>query len=307
MNTSPQTTTQAGDRTQGAPVYDLALFERLNQEYRDRPVAPAPPATDPKGRRKRARRRLRVISRSLDVTGKRVLEIGCSHGDLTRVLVKRGGAKEAIGVDIAASSSWEQNAGRRVSFHRADLAREPLLDDGSVDVVISSAVLEHVDRPLRMLEAIARLLKAGGEAWLFFNLYRGPKASHRYREVYFPWPHLLFEPGVCEAFYRKHHSRRASFAWVNRLTAAEYVDACIEAGLHVTDHQRHVTEIDLPFYLRFEDVLGRYPALDLETDFLRLQLSKRRRRARQAPSLGYLERQREFDEQARRWQAEHLR
>jgi ubiquinone/menaquinone biosynthesis C-methylase UbiE len=305
MSTSPQTTTPAHGPGDGPPVYDLALFERLNEEYRDRPLAPTPPAVDQKGRRKRARRRLRMISRTLDVTGKRVLEIGSSHGDLTRLLVKKGGAREAIGVDVVASPMWEQNSSQRVSFHRADLAREPLLEDGSVDAVISSAVLEHVDRPLRMLEAIARVLKVGGDAWLYFNLYRGPKASHRYREIHFPWPHLLFDPKVCEAFYRKHHDRDSTFAWVNRLTAAEYMDALAEAGLHVADHRRHVTEIDLPFYLRFEEVLGRYPALDLETDFLWTALRKRRRPPRRAQSLGYLERQRAFDEEARRWRAEH--
>jgi SAM-dependent methyltransferase len=305
MSTSPQTTTPADGPGAGPPVYDLALFERLNEEYRDHPVAPTPPAVDPKGRRKRARQRLRMISRTVDVGGKRVLEIGCSHGDLTRLLVKKGGAREAIGVDVVASPSWEQNSGPRVSFHRIDLARDHLLEDASVDAVVSSAVLEHVDRPLRMLEAIARLLKVGGEAWLYVNLYRGPKASHRYREIYFPWPHLLFDPKVCEAFYRERHDRASTFAWVNRLTAAEYMDACLEAGLQVTDYRRHVTEIDLPFYLRFEEVLGRYPALDLETDFLWLKLRKRRRRPRRAQSLGYLERQRDFDEEARRWRADH--
>ena len=307
MSASEETTTPApiSDPSDRPVVFDLELFERLNEEYRERPLAPTPPAVDPVGRRKRARRRLRMISRTLDVRGKRVLEIGSSHGDLTRLLVKKGGAREAIGVDVVASPMWEENSSSRVSFHRADLAREQLLDDGSIDAVVSSAVLEHVDRPLRMLEAIGRLLKVGGEAWLYFNLYRGPKASHRYREIYFPWPHLLFERAVCEAFYRKHYGRDSNFAWVNHLTAAEYMDVCVEAGLHVVDHRRHVTEIDLPFYLRFEQMLGRYPALDLETDFLWLKLRKRRRRPRRAPSLGYLERQRAFDEETQRWRVEH--
>jgi 2-polyprenyl-3-methyl-5-hydroxy-6-metoxy-1,4-benzoquinol methylase len=179
MKLPQETTTQGAGRGACETVYDLALFESLNEEYRERPLAPSPPATDRKGRRKRARRRLRTISKSVEVRGKRVLEIGCPGGDLTQLLVKRGSAREAIGVDVAENPRWQEVAGPRVAFHRADLTREALLDDGSVDVVVSSAVLEHVDRPLRMLEAIARLLKVGGEAWLYFNLYRGPRASHR--------------------------------------------------------------------------------------------------------------------------------
>jgi hypothetical protein len=63
-----------------------------------------------------------------------------------------------------------------------------------------------------------------------------------------------------------------------------------------------VIPIDVGFYQRFEDELGRYPALDLETDFATLVLEKespgrlRRGRGRSLPELGYLERQRALDE-----------
>jgi hypothetical protein len=157
-------------------------------------------------------------------------------------------------------------------------------------------VLEHVHRPVNMLEAIARLLRPGGRAWLFFNLERGPTASHRYREIFFPWPHLLFDPEVGRQYYLKHHGRDYTFAWVNGMTAAEYFEAFREVGLHVDRHQRSVTEIDLDLYRRFEARLGRYPALDLETNFLTVVLRKRRRRPRRMPTLGYVERQRALDE-----------
>jgi SAM-dependent methyltransferase len=275
--------------------YDLELFERLNDEYREKPIVPKAPRTDPRGRARRARRKLREIATDVTLEGKRVLELGCAHGQMTRLLVKKAGARQAIGVDVVDSPTWDTFSGKRVSFHKADLASEGVVPAGSVDVVVSNSVLEHVRRPLRMLEAISDLLTVGGEAWLSFNLYRGPKASHRYRQVFFPWPHLLFEPAVCTAFYRKHHGTEASFAWVNRLTAAQYMEACVTTGLHVTGYRRSISAVDLDFYERFVDKLGCYPAFDLETDFLLLVLKKRRRRPRRAPVLGYLERQRELD------------
>jgi 2-polyprenyl-3-methyl-5-hydroxy-6-metoxy-1,4-benzoquinol methylase len=283
------------DHAMQEPVYDLSLFERLNEEYASKPLVRAAPKLDPKSRMKRARRKLRQIGADVDLQGKRVLELGCAHGQLTRLLVKKGGAREAIGVDVVSSPQWEELARKRVSFHVADLSRSDLVSAASVDVIVSNSVFEHVRRPLAMLDALARLLRPGGEAWLQFNLHRGPKASHRYREVFFPWPHLLFEPAVCAAFYRKHHGRDQTFAWVNRMTAAEYVEACVGGGLHIARHARSTTLIDVPFYTRFEDKLGGYPALDLETDFMLLVLKKRRRRPRSTPRLGYLERQRELD------------
>lgn len=287
---SPDLIQPAGQRR-----YNLELFERLNDEYRGKPIVPAAPRTDPRGRTKRARRKLREIAADVGLEGKRVLEVGCAHGQMTRLLVKKGGAREAIGVDVVESPTWDELAGKRISFQQADLASERILPSNSVDVVVSNSVLEHVRRPLRMLEAIADLLKAGGEAWLSFNLYRGPKASHRYRQVFFPWPHLLFEPEVCAAYYRKHHGTEATFAWVNRLTAAQYVEACATSGLHIARHQRSISSLDLGFYERFVDKLGCYPAFDLETDFLLLVLKKRRRRPRRTQALGYLQRQRELD------------
>jgi SAM-dependent methyltransferase len=273
------------------PVYDLSLFERLNDEYASKPLVPAAPKLDPEGRKRRARRKLRQISADVDVGGKLVLELGCAHGQLTHLLVKRGGARRAIGVDVVESPHWGEFARKRVSFQVADLASEDAVEAGSVDVVVSNSVFEHVRRPLPMLEAIARLLRPGGLAWLQFNLHRGPKASHRYREVFFPWPHLLFEPAVCTAFYRKHHGRDQTFAWVNRLTAAEYMEASIATGLHVVKHGLSTAPVDIDFYRRFEDRLSPFPALDLETDFMLLVLKKRRRRPRSTPRLGYLERQ----------------
>jgi SAM-dependent methyltransferase len=278
-----------------APRYDLQLFERLNEEYRSKPLLPAAPQREPESRKRWARYQLGRIVADVDLDGKRVLELGCAHGQMTRLLVERANVREAVGVDVVESPMWERLSGKRVRFEKADLATEKAYPDRSFDVIVSNAVLEHVERPLEMLEAIARMLAVGGTAWLLFNLHRGPKASHRYREVFFPWPHLLFEPVVCADFYRERHGIEQTFAWVNRLTAAEYMEGVLAAGLHVVRHRRETTPIDIPFYLRFVDKLGSYPALDLETDFLFLLLDKRRRRPRRVPALGYLERQREFD------------
>jgi SAM-dependent methyltransferase len=274
--------------------FDLALFERLNEEYEDRPLVPNPPAAGGDARAKAARRRIKKLSDWIDFSGKTVLEIGAGHGYLTRALVKRGGASRAVGVDVVERPSWEQLAGGKVSYRRVDLTREAAFDDGFADAIVSNAVLEHVREPIPMIQEIARLLRVGGRALLIFNLHRGPKASHRYREVFFPWPHLLFSPEVCAEFYERHHGRSQTFSWVNHLTAGQYMEAFLESGLHVERFDRRTTPIDLPFYLRFEDRLGAYPALDLETDFLFVKLHKRRRSPGRATPLGYASRQAEF-------------
>jgi SAM-dependent methyltransferase len=289
--------------------YDLGLFEELNEAYRDKPIwrPPTSASERPKAaelvdraraetERRETEKKLRPILASVELSGRTVLELGCGHGFLTATLPGAAGVRHAIGVDIRPYSSWAEHEERDdVSFIVGDLSSEPLLPPESVDVVISTVVLEHVTRPITMLSAIRDVMRTEGKAWLFFNLYRGRNASHCYREVFFPWPHLLFDDAVCHAFYEKHHGRKLRFSWVNRMTIAEYLVVSRDAGFEIVNVKLERTPVDLDFYLRFEDKLGRYPALDLETNFMTLILEKSLSPTGHVPSVGYQEAQTELD------------
>lgn len=286
-------------------VYDLSLFEQLEAEYAARP-AKKPVPRDPESRQEKARKRLTTMERELGrpMAGARVLELGCGHGWQTRYLVELAGASEAVGVDIRTYPAWAEIGGLDgVRLVEADMATEAVVPDGSLDLLVSSVVFEHVQRPVAMLAAVRAALRPGGKAWLHFNLYRGPAASHRYNEVHFPWPHLLFEDDVCETWYLEHTGVARPFAWVNHMTLAEYLAVAAELGLEVEHCRRRVAPIDVAFYRRFEAKLGRYPALDLETDFATLVLRRppegpalRLSRPAAPVRLDYLERQQALDE-----------
>lgn len=278
-------------------LYDLSLLEQLNEEYRDRPIIDLPalakrrqllsshivtsPARDQatitsaERQQYAADGQLKSVLHDVDLTGKVVLELGCGQGWLTSVLPDQAGVTRAYGVDIERYSSWTEHTDPRVKLIEADLSRKLVVPLGSIDTVISNVTFEHVTRPLEMLSAVHEVLKDGGEAWIRTNVYTARNASHRYAEIFFPWPHLLFEDEVCEQFYQKHHGKAGpSFSWVNKMTVAHYVHAAREVGFEITLARRRVVPIDIPFYLRFIEKLGRFVALDLETDFLTLVLSK---------------------------------
>jgi SAM-dependent methyltransferase len=285
--------------------FDLELFEQLATEYEKRPLRAKPIQRDQKSQREKAEARLELIQGQLrrEFKDRVVLDLGCGHGWLPGLLPELAGARQAIGVDPRRYETWSEHTDPRVSLIEGDMSVDDVVEAESVDFVISGAVLEHVSRPIEMLAAIHRSLIPGGRAWLYFNLYRGPSASHRYNEVPFPWPHLLFDDAVCRAYYKQAHGRgNVPFAWVNRMTIGSYVQTVDEVGFRIVDLKPRVVPIDVGFYMRFDDVLGRYPALDLETDFATLVLEKerpgrwRRRKARALPELGYLERQRELAE-----------
>jgi SAM-dependent methyltransferase len=270
---------------------DLALFERLNEEYRTKPIADPERidarrrvlmptdeqrAAEPRSRRVQAaaRAQLEPVLKDVEVRDKVVLEVGCGHGYLTAALAEVGQAARVIGVDVERAGSWDEHVDSPITLVETDFSLVPIVAPGTVDVVVSHVAFEHMTRPLQMLAAIYNVLTVGGTAWLQMNLYRSRSASHRYREVFFPWPQLLFDDAVCAEYYRRRHGQEQRFEWVNKLTVAEYLLAVHELGFAIRRVERRVSPIDVPFYLRFRERLGRYPALDLETDFMILVLDK---------------------------------
>lgn len=256
------------------PVYDLALFEALNEEYRSRPLVPRPRSYQPAAIRQTGRRRAAALAARFGLKGKTVLEIGCGRGEVLAALAETAGCR-CVGVDIGEYPLWRENAGPNVRLLRVDLSQDrDALAGERFDFILSLAVWEHVRHPYALLERAHGLLRPGGEMYLSANLHRGPKASHRYRQVFFPWPHLLFSDAVFEEFYLKHHRKKMRASWVNRLTAAHYLLFFETLGFERRAVSYRATPIDEPFYARFADLLERYPRFDLERDFIEAHLRR---------------------------------
>jgi cyclopropane fatty-acyl-phospholipid synthase-like methyltransferase len=275
-----------------AVEYDLELFLALNREYADRPIHPAPPPiADAGARRARFEGIATKIAKRLKpyggVAGKRVLDFGCGRGDLAIAIAEHAGAASVVGVDIRPRPEWEESTAPRVTFRELDLSDEQqagsLADE--FDVIVSNSVLEHVVHPHAALRGLRTVLRPGGHMWLSANLHRGPLASHRYREVFFPWPHLLFSDRVFEQFYEHNGWEPQRPSWVNRLTHLHYREWFAELGLDVLRESFSTSPIDEAFYTRFEDILSRYPRGDLEKDFMKvvLRLPEPKRDGRWAP------------------------
>lgn len=258
------------------PTFDLQLFQQLNEEYDSRRIVPAPRQFTPEARRAEADRRTARIDRRLDVAGKRILEIGCGTGSVGRELVERYDC-EVVGIDIDHYTAWETNQSDRLTLVQGDIS-EPPHGLGQFDAMFSFSVWEHLVHPYAALAACYKRLKPGGQMFLQAQLHRGPKASHRYREVFFPWPHLLFTPDVFEKYYASIGDEPKRPAWVNHLTFSQYVDAFDRVGFDVKSRRASGPDVfDREFYERFEEVLSAYPEWDLRHDVITTVLERPRR------------------------------
>jgi SAM-dependent methyltransferase len=83
-----------------------------------------------------------------------VVDAGAGKESEVGALLRSKGAR-VVGFDLA------MRGDPRIDYGRADLAALPLRD-GSIDLVISRSVLEHLPEPIIVWREIARVLKPGG-------------------------------------------------------------------------------------------------------------------------------------------------
>lgn len=93
-----------------------------------------------------------------------ILDIGCGNGSILRDLRRRG-YRNLHGLEISAYAI-ERLRTEGIEMHYGRLPSIPLPDE-HFDVVIASQILEHVIRRRLLLREVARVLRPGGQAFIF--------------------------------------------------------------------------------------------------------------------------------------------
>ena len=100
---------------------------------------------------------------------RRVLDVGCGEGQLTRVAAALAGVELSVGID----PTWNQLtvAARRAGatgFVRGLADRLPFRD-ASFDAVVACLVFEHIEAVDEAIAEVARVLRPGGRFLFFLN------------------------------------------------------------------------------------------------------------------------------------------
>jgi ubiquinone/menaquinone biosynthesis C-methylase UbiE len=103
----------------------------------------------------------------------RILDLGTGPGYLPIEIVKKAPGLKAVGIDLspklirmAQENAQRAGVGNRVRFKTGQASDAPF-SDNSFDMVISTGMLHMVKDPVKILKECHRLLKFGGEVWIF--------------------------------------------------------------------------------------------------------------------------------------------
>lgn len=99
-------------------------------------------------------------------TQQRILEIGCGLGDALIWLAKECGPKRLAGIDISSQLLQKAEENLQISGTQAELYQEDVrnlpFEDASFDLVIDFGTCYHINRRVRALKEISRILAPGG-------------------------------------------------------------------------------------------------------------------------------------------------
>lgn len=146
--------------------------------------------------------------------GKNVLDFGCGTGALAATLAAQFRCQSVVGIDLSTAAiqqaksqlaglSPELSNGLRFLVAHDD--RRIHLPDESIDVICCFDVVEHIPHFDDTAAQWHRILRPGGQVWIWWSPWRGPFGHHVESLIPIPWVHLLFSPrtifGVCAEIY----------------------------------------------------------------------------------------------------------
>jgi len=122
--------------------------------------------------------RTKFITDGLNLSDRKVLDVGCGGGILSEALAKA--KAQVTGIDLSkesieAAKAHARQQGLDIDYRYENIEETASKYAGTFDAITCMEMLEHVPEPGKIIAACSKLLKPGGHAF-FSTINRTPKA-----------------------------------------------------------------------------------------------------------------------------------
>jgi len=235
------------------PLMSSGLFRKTKMKPWEIPAKPGESPSEHKERKRQTyfddqrENNLEWFKRmdfQIDVTGMRVLDLGCGHGALSISFAEKGAA-EVIGIDLDEDRIDFANRNLQQSFpelkDQIQFRCEDVLEmDERFDLIVSKDAFEHIDDLDGVIQHLHGLLAPGGYlASGFSPLYFSPFGDHARFELNVPWAHAVLPERLIVWLLKQRTGkevRNSMELGLNRLTPHDFRQ--IFSDTAVWDHVR---------------------------------------------------------------------
>ena len=135
-----------------------------------------------------------------NLKGGHILDLGTGPGYLPIEMARRSPHCRIRGIDlsrrlikIARSNASSAGVAGRIHFEVGN-ASTLRFDDGAFDMIVSTGMLHTLKDPVKVLKECRRVLKDGGEAWIFDPARVTSLIDIRkWKAAFTPWDKLMYE------------------------------------------------------------------------------------------------------------------
>lgn len=117
---------------------------------------------------------------NVDWSGKTILDIGCSSGELSIEILEKTKEEELIGIDLkpdriseATEFAKSKNL-KNVNFYVGSANDLKIFSDNSFDIIFCNMAFQQFKEPRKALSEMFRILKTDGKAIINFNIEKSP-------------------------------------------------------------------------------------------------------------------------------------
>lgn len=215
---------------------------------------------------RRGRERAEKMIKLIPSMGKRIIELGCWDGMVSRELQLRG--KDAYAIDNR-DEGFEALAKENCTEIRLMDVHDLQYEDNYFNFAFSYDTFEHFCQPAQALSEIIRVVKSGGYIYLFFGpLYNSAYGLHGYRSITVPYCQHLFDRDVLDKYITIHELKPIDYAQIN------YKELNYFRILHEScpDRVDSILYNEIPYVLH-TGIINKYPGCFCDIDFDELTIS----------------------------------